>query len=152
MLVALYVAVIIAIFIPYSLLLRYILRRSGIDEVIKEIKELSEKASKLSPKDKKLRMIKSRYDLLRRRVRYAFLLNLFTMWLAIFTAITVANVVVFHVSTSYSIENVFTSPLRIPGITLGKDQLNIFLLVLAVIIAYQPLHNKISLMSMVYGT
>jgi hypothetical protein len=152
MLVALYVAIIIAIFIPYSLLLRYILRRSGIEDIIKEIRELSEKASKLSPKDKKLRMIKSRYEFLRRRVRYAFLLNLFVMWLAIFTAITVANAVVFHVSSTYGIENVFTSPLRIPGITLGKDQLNIFLLVLAVIVAYQPLHNKISLMSTIYGT
>lgn len=150
MFLALYVLMIFAIFTPFSLLLRFILMKTGVDAVLNEIKELTEKASKLSPKDKKMRMIRERYALLKRRIRNVFLINLFTLWIAIFTAVTLSNLVLITLSTSYGVALGFRSPLRIPGLITNEDQLNILLVVMAVIMAYQPIHNKISTMQKIY--
>ncbi|MEM0453348.1 MAG: hypothetical protein QXO98_01630 [Sulfolobales archaeon] len=150
MLLALYVLMIFAVFTPFSLLLRFILVRMGVNSVLQEIRELSERASKVSPKDKKMRMIRERYDALRRKLRNVFLINLFTLWIAIFTAVTLSNLALITLSTTYGITMGFRSPLRIPGLVMGEDQLNILLVVMAVIMAYQPVHNKLSTMEKVY--
>ncbi|MEM1982164.1 MAG: hypothetical protein QW267_05950 [Sulfolobales archaeon] len=150
MLLALYVLMIFAVFTPFSLLLRFILVRIGVNSVLQEIRELSERASKVSPKDKKMRMIRERYDALRRKLRNVFLINLFTLWIAIFTAVTLSNLALITLSTTYGITMGFRSPLRIPGLVMGEDQLNILLVVMAVIMAYQPVHNKLSTMEKVY--
>ncbi|MEM4684746.1 MAG: hypothetical protein QW133_01300 [Sulfolobales archaeon] len=150
MFLALYIALIIAVFIPFSLLLRFIIMRLGIDAVLQEIRELSDKASKLSPKDKKMRMIRSRYEFLKRRLRNVFLANLFILWMAIFTAITVSNSIVIMLASNYGVVATFRSPIKLPILVLGEDQLNIFLVIMAVIMAYQPLHNKLSTMEKIY--
>ncbi|MEM0504924.1 MAG: hypothetical protein QW339_06210 [Sulfolobales archaeon] len=150
MFLALYIALIIAVFIPFSLLLRFIIMRLGIDAVLQEIRELSDKASKLSPKDKKMRMIRSRYEFLKRRLRNVFLANLFILWMAIFTAITVSNSIVIMLASNYGVIATFRSPIKLPILVLGEDQLNIFLVIMAVIMAYQPLHNKLSTMEKIY--
>ncbi|MEM4751873.1 MAG: hypothetical protein QXR55_00055 [Sulfolobales archaeon] len=152
MFLALYIALIIAVFIPFSLLLRFIIMRLGIDAVLQEIRELSDKASKLSPKDKKMRMIRSRYEFLKRRLRNVFLANLFILWMAIFTAITVSNSIVIMLASNYGVVVTFRSPIKLPILVLGEDQLNIFLVIMAVIMAYQPLHNKLSTMERIYET
>ncbi|MEM0361667.1 MAG: hypothetical protein QXY36_01780 [Sulfolobales archaeon] len=152
MFLALYIALIIAVFIPFSLLLRFIIMRLGIDAVLQEIRELSDKASKLSPKDKKMRMIRSRYEFLKRRLRNVFLANLFILWMAIFTAITVSNSIVIMLASNYGVVATFRSPIKLPILVLGEDQLNIFLVIMAVIMAYQPLHNKLSTMERIYET
>ncbi|MEM4518783.1 MAG: hypothetical protein QXH46_05525, partial [Sulfolobales archaeon] len=139
-------------FIPFSLLLRFIIIRLGIDAVLQEIRELSDKASKLSPKDKKMRMIRSRYEFLKRRLRNVFLANLFILWMAIFTAITVSNSIVIMLASNYGVVATFRSPIKLPILVLGEDQLNIFLVIMAVIMAYQPLHNKLSTMERIYET
>lgn len=150
MFLALYIASIIAVFTPFSLLLRFIIARLGIDAVLQEIRELSDKASKLSPKDKKMRMIRSRYEFLKRRLRNVFLVNLFILWIAIFTAITVSNYMVIMLASNYGVTVTFRSPIKLPILVLGEDQLNIFLVIMAVIMAYQPLHNKLSTMDRIY--
>lgn len=150
MFLALYVALIIAVFTPFSLLLRLIITRLGIDAVLQEIRELSDKASKLSPKDKKMRMIRSRYEFLKRRLRNVFLVNLFILWIAIFTAITVSNSMVVMLASNYGVAVTFRSPIKLPVLVLGEDQLNIFLVIMAIIMAYQPLHNRLSTMEKIY--
>ncbi len=150
MFLALYVFTVVALFLPFSLLLRLILNKLGVDSVLQEIRELTEKASKMSPKDKKMRMVRGRYEVLKRKLRSVFLINLFIMWTSIFVAITASNLALVTISNSYGVTITFRSPVKLPFLVLGDEQLNIFLVILAVILAYQPLHNRLSTMERVY--
>ncbi len=152
MLLVLYVLLIFILFLPFSILLRFVLIKLGVNSALQEIRELAEKASKISPKDKKMRMVRGRYEMLRRRLRNVLLINLFTLWIAIFTAITVSNLVLITLEANYGITITFRSPLRIPGLVMGEGQLNIILVLLAIVMAYQPIHNKLSMMQKIYET
>jgi len=155
MLAALYVALTFLSLIPFSLMLRLYLSRVKIDLLVNELRELSERLDKIkkqpSYKDKRVRIIGSKYNMLRRKLRSLFFLNLVVMWAAIFAALTVSNTVTYIIAERYGIELLFRSPINVPGVTVLDNQLNALILLLAVILVYQPLHNKISLMEKLYS-
>lgn len=151
MLLLAYVLILILTLLPFSLITRLIIIKSDVDSVIREINELSSKAAKTSPKEKRVRLIMSRYEYLKRRIRNLFLINMFILWIAIFVSITIANTLLAYLISNYNVESYFNSPISLPIISVD-GRVNILIIVLAVIVAYQPLHNKLSLMYKVYGT
>ncbi len=151
MILLIYVLTLILALIPFSLITRFIVVRSDIDSVIREINELSSKAAKTSPKEKRVRLIMSRYEYLKRRIRNLFLINMFILWIAIFVAITMANTLLAYLVSNYNVASYFNSPISLPIISVD-GHVNVLIIILAAIIAYQPLHNKVSLMYKVYGS
>lgn len=151
MMLAIYVGTLILSLLPFSLLMRYVVSKSGTDLILQELSELSSKVAKLSPKEKRMRLIRGRYEYLRKRIRGLFMVNLFVLWLGIFVSMIVANIVVAHLVNYLNIERYFYSPLRFPGIVLEGYRINVLIVIMAVIIMYQPVHNRISLMYKLYG-
>lgn len=148
---AIYVLALLTSLLPFSIIMRYVVSRSGADTILRELEELSSRAAKLSPKEKRIRLIKGRYEYLRRRVRSLFIVNIFMLWIGIFTGITVANTVLAYFVNYLGVERYFYSPLRLPGVTLEGYRINLLLVIMAAIIMYQPVHNRLSRMYKLYG-
>ncbi len=143
MLVLLYVATAVAAFLPWTLMVRTYARKVNIDDVIRELKEVADKLSKTPPrKEKKLRLLQTRYKALRGRISRFFLLNLMGLWAGIFTSLIAARSVLYYASVEYG-SPLPPSPLNLPGISIN-GQLNDLILYLAVILGYQYVHNELT--------
>ncbi len=143
MLVLLYVAVAVVAFLPWTFLVKTYAQKVDIDKVVRELKEVADRLSKTpSRKEKKLRLLQSRYKALRGRVSRFFLFNLMGLWAGIFTSLTAARAALYYASVMYGLP-LPPSPLNLPGISIN-GQLNDLILYLAVILGYQYIHNEIT--------
>lgn len=143
MLVLLYVAAAVVAFLPWTFLVKTYAQKVDIDKVVKELKEVADRLSKTPPrKEKKLRLLQSRYKALRGRVSRFFLFNLMGLWAGIFTSLIAARAVLYYASVMYGLP-LPPSPLNLPGISIN-GQLNDLILYLAVILGYQYIHNEIT--------
>jgi len=143
MITLIYALVILFSFMPFTFLVRSYSRRINIDSLVVELKELSERLENISPeKEKKLRILKSRYKKLKRTIDKLFFLNLAVIWLGITVALILSRVVIGVISSAFGIPPRPPSPLLLPGISYD-GYLNDFMIFIAVILGYQAFHNKI---------
>jgi len=143
MLVLLYVIAAVVAFLPWTFLVRTYAQKADIDNVVEELKEVTEKLSKTPPrKEKKLRLLQSKYKTLRGRVSKFFLFNLMGLWAGIFTSLIAARAVLYYASTEYGLP-LPPSPLNLPGISIN-GRLNDLVLYLAIILGYQYIHNELT--------
>ncbi len=139
-----YTIVTLLVLLPFSKLMGMYERRINLVDTIKELKRLSEKLAVISPeKEKKVRTLRDRYKRLRRRLSNFVLMNLLSIWVAIFLALLVSRFTVIIAASALGIKPLLHSPLKIPFITID-DSLNDTLLLLAVILLYYPFHAKYS--------
>ena len=139
-----YTIVTLLVLLPFSKLMGIYERRINLVDTIKELKRLSEKLAVISPeKEKKVRTLRDRYKRLRRRLSNFVLMNLLSIWVAIFLALLVSRFTVIIAASALGIKPLLHSPLKIPFITID-DSLNDTLLLLAVILLYYPFHAKYS--------
>ncbi len=144
MITLIYAFVTLLSFIPFTLIVRQYSRKIDIDNVIAELKELSKKLENISPeKEKKLRILKNRYNKLKRMIDKLFFLNLGVIWLGILTAIVLSRVVVDIVAQILNLPPRPPSPLMLPGIS-HDGNLNEYVIFIAVILGYQAIHNKVT--------
>ncbi|MCD6084021.1 MAG: hypothetical protein J7J20_00610 [Desulfurococcales archaeon] len=138
-----YALLILLSFMPFTLLVRSYSRKINIDSLIVELKEVSERLENISPeKEKKLRILKSRYKKLKRAIDKLFFLNLAVIWLGITIALIFSRAAISIITTVLGLPPRPPSPLALPGISYD-GYLNDFTIFIAVILGYQAFHNKI---------
>ncbi len=143
MITLIYALVILFSFMPFTFLVRSYSRRINIDSLVVELKELSERLENISPeKEKKLRILKSKYKKLKRTIDKLFFLNLAVIWLGITVALILSRAVISIISLTFGLPPRPPSPLLLPGISYD-GYLNDFIIFIAVILGYQAFHNKI---------
>jgi|Deesub1362B_J571_1020462.scaffolds.fasta_scaffold35351_1 hypothetical protein len=139
-----YVILTIVAVMPYTFIMRLYSRRIEIESTVDELRDLMEKLNKISPeKEKKIRLLKARYDQLKKRISTLFIVNLVVIWMSIFTALSVSRIVAIFLASYFGFSYLIPSPLLLPGIS-ANGYLNDLILLLAVLLAYQPFHNKLS--------
>jgi len=137
-----YVLTALAVLIPISKLLGVYEKRMNLSRILSDLSKLGSKLSTLSPeKEKKVRMLRDRYKRLRRRVSLFIMLNLISMWTAIFVALIASRFVLLITASFLRLEPYIASPIDIPLISV-EGYLNDTFLLLALILAYYPLHTK----------
>ncbi len=138
-----YVAAIIASFLPWTAVIRSYSRRVDLDSLIDELKEVAERLSKTpSRKEKKLRILKARYKALRGKINRFFFMNIFTLWIGIFTSLMFARSLLYY-SLTHLHMHMPPSPLNLPGISVN-GKLNDLILYIATIIGYMYFHNNVA--------
>jgi len=139
-----YTVVIILVLLPFSKLMGMYERRLNLTETVRELSRLGEKLTVISPeKEKKVRTLRDRYKKLRRRLSKFVLMNLLSIWAAIFLALLASRFAVIITASILGIKPLLHSPINIPFITINGS-LNDTLLLLAVILIYYPFHTKYS--------
>ena len=130
--------------LPWTWVTKLYADHINLKETISEINELKNKIHELPPsKEKKKRVLKVRYDKLRKRVSNFFMISLFILWAGLFTSIVVGRYFVYVYADLLSIPPYIPSPLSIPVISV-EGHLSDLALFFAIILAYQTLHNKIT--------
>ncbi len=143
LLTLMYVGAIIASFLPWTLVMKAYVKKVDLETTVSELKDVIERLSKTPPrKEKKLRILKSRYKELRGRLNRVFLMNMFTLWIGIFTSLMFARSILYYAVTHLHM-SLPPSPLNLPGISLG-GRLNDLVLYLATVVGYQYFHNNYS--------
>ncbi|MCD6340630.1 MAG: hypothetical protein J7L51_01610 [Desulfurococcales archaeon] len=144
MITLIYASITLLSFLPFTLIVRQYSRKINIDKVIAELKELSEKLESISPeKEKRLRLLRSRYNRLKRMIDKLFFLNLGVIWLGILMAIILSRVVVSTIAPLLGLPVRPPSPLMLPGIS-QDGYLNEYVIFIAVILGYQAFHNRMT--------
>lgn len=144
MITLIYVGTAVISLLPWSYLIRTYADKIDLKGVMKEIKDVSEKIKQIPPKkEKKLRILNARYSELKKKVSKFFFVNLFVLWAGVFASLIVTRYISIMVALTLGIEPLPPSPLSTPGISVD-GYLNDLILYLAVLLAYQNLHNKIT--------
>ncbi len=142
-----YLCVSLASLYPFSLLARLYERRINLELTLKELNEVVKKLSTIShQKEKRIRALRGRYTLLRRRVSNFMIINLLTIWAAIFIGMILARLASNAVATLLGVPPYINSPFSIPYITY-HGYLNDAVFFLVIVLAYYPIHSKVSGMS-----
>ena len=128
--------------LPFSFILRGYIQRLDLRSTLEALQEIAERMSRTT-KEKKLRELKARYDMLRKRVSSAVFMNLMMLWIGLFTALTFGRITAAYLLVALGAPIMPPSPLALPFISVDGN-LNILLIILAAAVAYQPLHAKIS--------
>ncbi len=143
MLTVLYVLSVFASLLPFTWLTKMYLGKINLKGVVEELAEVGERLKRIAPdKEKKVRVLRARYKKLKGTLNRVFLFNLVFIWMGIFVALSVSRGVTYYVAVATGLP-LPPSPLNIPGISVD-GKLNDLLIFLAAVLAYQPLHNKIS--------
>ncbi len=149
MITLIYVGIAVISLLPWSYLIRTYADKIDLKRVMKEIKDISDKIKQTPPKkEKKLRILNARYNELKRKVSKFFFVNLFILWAGVFASLIVTRYISIIAALTLGIEPLPPSPLSIPGISID-GYLNDLILYLAILLAYQNLHNKITGVSII---
>ena len=144
MIALVYVALIFAVLLPYSIFVGAYEKRVNISLVMSELRNVSLKLSETSPeKEKKLRLLRTRYKKLRGALNKFMIVNMVMIWVGVFTALVIVRSAVLYISRWLGVNPLPPSPIDLPGISLN-GYLNDLFLFLAAVAAYQPLHTKLS--------
>lgn len=145
---AIYIALPIACLLPITFLVRGYIRRVRLDRVLRELEYTALKLRETSPsKQKRWRIIKSRYDSLYRSVRGLMWLNLFTLWAGVLAMIYVTRYVAYllDVPPPYSPLRLSWAPFSLIGVFGGDDWYVVDLfLYLAAIGVFNTIHMRVS--------
>ena len=139
-----YLCVSLASLYPFSLLAKLYERRINLELTLKELNDVARKLSTTSPqKEKKLRALRNRYVLLRKRISNFMIINLLAIWTAIFIGMILARIASNAVAGLLGIPPYINAPFYIPYVTY-HGYLNDALFFLAIVLAYYPIHSRIS--------
>jgi len=139
-----YILGVLLALLPWTWLAKIYADKIKLRETLKEINELKAKIAELPPsKEKRRRILKLRYEKLRKRVSNFFMINLIILWGALFMGIVIGRYFVLAYADFFNIPPYIPSPISIPYIT-QDGHLSDLTLFFAVILVYQALHNKVT--------
>lgn len=140
--------------LPITLLIKAYIKKVRLDRVLRELEYVALKLRETSPsKQKKWRMIKTRYDSLYKSIRGLMWINLVTLWIGVLAMIYVTRYVSYllGVPPPYSPLRLSWTAFTVVGIAGGDDWYVVDLfLYLAAIGVFNTLHLRISGLKSLY--
>ncbi len=144
MLTVIYVVAEFAALLPWSYIVKFYGLKIGLREALKSVSKIRNELSKVPEnKPKKKRILVKRYKDLRGKISRFIMLNLILLWVGVIGSLMFARLAVIVAANLLGIYPYIPSPLRLPYVS-ASGALNDLILYLAALLAYLPLHNRIT--------
>ncbi len=144
MLTVIYVVAAFVALLPWSYIVKFYGMRIGLKGILKETSKVKNELSKVpESKPKKKRILTERYRELRGKVSRFIMLNLILLWVGVIGSLIFARLVTVVTANLLGVYPYIPSPLLLPYVSVN-GALNDLILYLAALLAYLPLHNRIT--------
>jgi len=144
MLTVIYVISAFASLLPWSYIVKLYGMKIGLKEILKEASKVKNELSKVpESKPKKRRILTERYRELRGKISKFIILNLVLLWIGVIGSLIFARLATIVAGGLLGVYPYIPSPLLLPYVS-NEGALNDLILYLAALLAYLPLHNRIT--------
>ncbi len=136
--------------LPWSYLVKLYGIHINLKRILKEANEISKELKSLpESKVKKKRILVARYKEIRGKISKFVMINVLLLWVGVIGSLLFSRISVLAAAVLMNRTPYIPSPLELPWIS-QRGYLNDIFLYLAILLAYIPIHNRISGMKIVH--